>query len=632
MAGVSFSIMRHRNVFTLLLLLIGMLSIHAQKAVIKGVVTDGINNEPLPFANVIILGTENGTTTDLDGNYELFVEPGLYNVEASYIGYRNKVEYEVQVNLSQPKFLNFELEQSTEALAEVTVTTQDQFEKSAESPVSLNTLSINEIRRNPGGNQDISIVIQSLPGVASTPNFRNDIIIRGGGPNENKFYLDGIEIPSINHFATQGSSGGPVGLINVNLIKEVDLYTGAFPINQATGLSSVMDLSLKEGRTDKLGGIFQVGASEVGLTLEGPLGEKTNFMVSARRSYLQFLFSLLELSFLPTYNDFQFKVKHRINSKNQLTFIGLGAIDNFRLNLDANETLEQQYQLQALPVNEQWNYSIGMKYTHFAQNSYTNVILSRFMLNNTADKYLDNDESKTQLLDYRSREIENKLRVENFYRKNKWRARSGFGLEEAKYSTSTRDLRVPDGSLPVLYNSDLRLFKYSFFGSVTRSFWKERLSITAGIRGDGNTFNREMSNPLNQISPKLALSYNISSELSFNASYGIYYQLPPFTSLGFRQMGELVNEDLSYIRAEHYVAGLAYYFPWSAKFSVEGFFTRGTATIPLCFQILSVLPTWEVILGLLEMVRQNPLPEAGLMVWNSCISKSLIRGGSVPWP
>jgi hypothetical protein len=559
--------------FVLAVLSLGNLS--GQQGVIKGKVVDAVNNEPLPFANVIIRGTTNGATTDLDGNYELKVEPGLYNVEASFVGYRTKIEYEVQVTKAKPRFLDFELEQSSESLEEVTVSAQDQFEKIAESPVSLNRLGINEIRRNPGGNQDISIVIQSLPGVASTPNFRNDIIIRGGGPNENKFYLDGIEIPTINHFATQGAGGGPVGLINVNFLREVDLYTGAFPINQSNALSSVMDLRLKEGRSDKLGGIFQVGASEVGLTLEGPLGEKTTFLASARRSYLQFLFSLFELSFLPTYNDFQFKVKHKINDKNQITVLGLGAIDQFRLNLDANETLEQQFQLQALPVNEQWNYSIGAKYTHFGKRSFTNVILSRFMLNNTAEKYQDNDETSIKLLDYESQEIENKLRVENIFRSKNLRATTGFGFEEAKYNTETLDRQVPAGSPPIFYSSDLRIYKYSFFGSATRSFFEERLSLTLGLRGDGNTFNDNMANPLNQLSPKVALSYNINSELSFNANYAIYHQLPPYTTLGFRNtMGDLVNTDLKYIRSEHFVAGLTYYLPWSAKISVEGFYKR----------------------------------------------------------
>ena len=563
--------------FTKVLICISLLlssTAWAQKGSIRGRVYDEINNESLPFANVVVEGTTIGTTTDVDGNYVLELEPGLYNITASFVGYTNKTEYEVQVTRSRPAVINFALSEGNQTLEEVEVSAQDRITRKQESPVSVSTLGINEIQRNPGGNQDISLVIQSLPGVASTPNFRNDIIIRGGAPNENSFFLDGIEIPAINHFATQGSSGGPVGLINVNFIREVDLYTSAFPVEKANALSSVLDIKLKDGRSDKIGGIFQVGASEVGLTMEGPINEKTTFLASARRSYLQFLFSVLELPFLPTYNDFQVKVKHKFNDKNQLTFIGIGAIDQFKLNLDANETETQQFQLAFLPVNEQWNYSVGAKYTRFGENSYTNFILSRFMLNNSAYKYEDNDEvNGQQLLDYLSQEIENKLRIENFYRKDGWRVTSGFGFEETKYITSELDLRVPPGVAPRNYETDLRLFQYFAFANVNRSFLAERLNLNLGLRLDGNSFNSKTANPLNQISPKLALTYNFNSDLSFNANYSIYNQLPPNTTLGFRDtLGNLVNEDLTYISTQHLVAGFAYYLPFNAKVTIEGFY------------------------------------------------------------
>ena len=140
----------------------------------------------------------------------------------------------------------------------------------------------------------------------------------GGAPNENRFYLDDVEVPNINHFATQGSSGGPVGLINVNFIKEVDFYSGAFPANRGNALSSVMNFRQADGRDDRIGGTFLMGSSDFGVTLEGPVGDKTTFLVSARRSYLQFLFQALGLPFLPTYNDFQTKIKHKIDQKNEI--------------------------------------------------------------------------------------------------------------------------------------------------------------------------------------------------------------------------------------------------------------------------------------------------------------------------
>ena len=546
---------------------------YAQNGTIQGRVYNAINNEPLPYAAVLIQDSELGTTTDLDGLYKITgLKPGLYNIEVQFIGFKTKAIFEIPVSNAKPAQIDIPLEEESEQLQEVVVTVQNKFERSTESPVSVKKLGINEIQRNPGGNQDISRVIQSLPGVASSVAFRNDLIIRGGGPNENRFYLDGIEIPAINHFATQGSSGGPVGMINVNLIKDVDFYTSAFPSNRGNMMSSLMEINLKDGRKDKIGGIFQVGASEVGLTVEGPISEKTTFLASVRRSYLQFLFSVLELPFLPTYNDFQFKVKHNINRRNQITVLGLGAIDNFDLNLEANETPDQRYILNYLPVNEQWNYSIGAKYTNFREKSFTNVIVSRFMLNNTSTKFEDNNENNRQILDYKSQEIENKLRIENVFKSNSWNYTVGLNFEEAKYNTSTFNASVP-GGVPLDYSSNIRLYKWGLFGNVTNSFLNNRLDVSLGFRTDAINYNNRMQNMLNQFSPRVALSYRFTDAFSFNANWGIYYQLPPYTTLGYRNQGELVNRDLmNYIKSTHYVAGFEYLFKWNGRASVEGFY------------------------------------------------------------
>ncbi|GGH72184.1 MAG: TonB-dependent receptor [Bacteroidetes bacterium] len=557
---------------TLIAFLITTLSF--AQGVITGRVYDAGNNDPLPSAAIKVEGSDVATITDFDGLYTLNgLQPGLYNITVSILGYRTQTEYEVQVTNAKPAEINFAMSPSNEELEEVTVSAQNVFAKDAEAPVSLQKLGINEIQRNPGGNQDISRVIQSLPGVASSVAFRNDLIIRGGGPNENRFYLDGIEIPAINHFATQGSSGGPVGMINVNFIRDVDFYTSAFPSDRGNALSSVMEINLKDGRRDRVGGIFQVGASEVGLTLEGPISEKTTFLVSARQSYLQFLFSVLELPFLPTYNDFQFKIKSQLADNQQLTILGLGAIDRFKLNLDANETEEQRYLLNSLPVNEQWNYSIGAKYTYFQENGFTNVVLSRFMLNNTAYKYEDNDEAKRQLLDYQSQEIENKLRIEQIYKKATWQGTFGVGFEEAKYNTSTLDRQIPNFELQ--YDSDIRLYKYSIFANYAKRLLNERLSLSFGLRTDANTFSSSMNNPLDQLSPRIAVSYAINDEWSIDANWGIYYQLPPYTTIGYRDTtGNLVNTDIKYIRATHYVLGVSRTFTFNAKLSVEGFYKQ----------------------------------------------------------
>lgn len=560
--------------------LFSALSVLGQNGVVQGVVVDAINNEPLPYANILVVGTDIGTTTDINGQFTLDgLEPGLYTLQAQYVGYETGTQAEILVKNSKPATVTFKLNRAGDQLKEVVVKA-DPFKQSIERMVSSNTLGIAEIERNPGANRDISRVIQSLPGVASTVAFRNDIIIRGGGPNENRFYLDGVEIPVINHFATQGAGGGPVGIINVNLVNEATLTTAAWPANRGNALSSVLELSLREGRTDRLGGTFTLGATDVGLTAEGPIGKKANFIISARRSYLQFLFDVIGLPFLPTYTDLQFKVKYRPAKNHEFTLIGLGAYDEFELNLDANETELQRYLLDNLPVTPQWNYTRGLVYKNYRDNSYTTVVLSRSVLNNSAFKYQNNNASDPEnlLLDYNSEESENKLRIENTSRWNGFKINVGGNYELARYTNDTYNkLVTPAGIREITFNSELTLNKWGVFGQISRQFFNDRLSLSLGVRADAIDYSDATNNLLDQLSPRFSVGYTILKGLDINASVGRYYQLPPYTVMGYRDAdGTLVNKvnGLTYIQADHLVGGVAYTLPSNTKISVEGFYKK----------------------------------------------------------
>ena len=253
------------------------------------------NNEPVPFANIVIWGTNIGSSSDFDGNFIFAgLAPGFVELRVSAVGFKPYVSPSIMVTNARTAFLDIELEETAVELDGVVVKASP-FRRSEESPVSLQRIGIAEIEKNPGGNRDISRVIQSLPGVASTPAFRNDVIVRGGGPSENTFYLDGVEIPNLNHFATQGASGGPVGIINADFIREANFYSGAFPASKGNSLSSVLDFRLIDGNSERMKYRGAVGASDLALTLDGPLSDNTTFILSARRSYLQFLFSAIGL-------------------------------------------------------------------------------------------------------------------------------------------------------------------------------------------------------------------------------------------------------------------------------------------------------------------------------------------------
>jgi hypothetical protein len=576
--------MKLKSLITGVILTCQFCFVSAQTSTIKGRVFNSINNEAVPFANIFIDSTSVGTTSDFEGNYRITdLKPGTYSIICSFIGFKRQISFEVPVTSARTTTLDFALVEESTTLDQVVITASP-FNKREESPVSLRTISSSEIYRNPGGNRDISNVIQILPGVASSSSFRNDIIVRGGAPNENRFYLDGIEVPNINHFATQGSSGGPVGMINVNFIREVDFYAGAFPANRGNALSSILEFRQIEGNDESLKGTFMLGSSDVGMTLDGPMGKKSTFILSARRSYLQFLFKALGLPFLPTYNDFQYKQTIKVDKKNRITLIGLGAIDDFQLNTTANDDIVDEdairrnnYILGNLPVNTQWNYTVGANWKHFGSNSFQNLVVSRNHLNNRAVKYLGNiEQEEFLLLDYNSQEIENKLRLENTVRKNGWKLNMGVGYENATYTNSTYNKIVVDGEVAVIdFDSSLPINKFGVFSQISKELVKNKLLVSLGIRMDGNDYSEEMINPLDQLSPRLSASYSMTEKLNANFNVGRYFQLPPYTIMGYRDSnGLLANKEnnITYIQADHFIAGLEYNPSLLSKVTVEGFY------------------------------------------------------------
>jgi len=548
----------------------------AQKAALKGRVTEALTNEPMPFVNVIVSGTSIGSVTDDSGNFQLNgLNPGFVRVQASFIGYHSALSSEIEISNAKVAFVEIRMEKSDTQLEEVTISVSP-FRKTEESPVSLKTIGIAEIEKSPGANRDISKVIQSYAGVLSSPSFRNDIIIRGGGPSESRFYLDGVEVPNINHFATQGASGGAVGILNADLIREVNYYSGAFPSDRGNALSGIFEFAQVDGNADKTKFKGSLGASEVSATVDGPLNDKTTFIVSARRSYLKLLFTALKLPFLPTFNDMQFKVKTRFDAKNELTFIGLGAIDQNELNLDIqNPDDQQKYILSQLPTNNQWSYTLGAIYKHFREKSYQTLVVSRSQLNNTATKYLDNIESSpsNKILDYASQELENKIRYETNMRMDGFKANLGANIDFARYSNATLQKRFYDGNiLNVNYDTELNLIKYGLFGQISHEFLAERLTLSAGFRMDANNYSSGMNNPLKQFSPRVSASYKLTPEWSLNLNSGRYFQLPAYTTLGYQQNNQFVNKDnLKYISVDHFIGGLEFKPATAVQFSLEGF-------------------------------------------------------------
>ena len=546
--------------------------------VVKGRVYDVKNNEGVPFVNVVLYGTTLGVATDDNGHFRMENVPlGFARLEVSSVGYKTKLSEEFMVNTAAERNVEIGIEEAATALEQVTVTASP-FRRTVESPMSVQRIGIAEIEKNPGGNRDISKVLQSMPGVLSSPAFRNDFVVRGGGPAENRFYLDGVELPNLNHFATQGASGGVVSIVNIDFVKEVNFYSGAFPASRGNMMSSLLDFRQIDGNPDKIKVRATLGATDFGVSMDGPLAPKTTFIVSARRSYLQFLFGMIGLPFLPVYNDFQFKTVTRFNKKHELTLLGIGAYDVNNLNMDLKDPDDdQRYTLNWLPESKQWSYTVGAVYRYYGNGWQNQFVLSRSDLNNKVWKYRMNDESQPKVIDFKSGEAENKFRFEHSrIMKYDFRLNVGAGVEYATYdNTTSREMYTAGQPERLNYSRATDFFKWSVFGQLSKTFGEEKLSLSFGIRADGSSYGSAMNNMFRQLSPRASLSYSLSPKWFLNANIGHYYELPSYTTMGYaNESGLLVNRanGLKYISSTHYVAGIEFRPGPRTNITLEGFY------------------------------------------------------------
>ncbi len=579
-----------KNVLIIILLLVGFSANSQNLGTIQGQVIDLNTKAPLAFSKVFVEGTEKGAIADIDGNYKLELPVGTYTLRVSFVGYEAAKKFNIPVSSGNAETVNFELDQSSSELDKVDVVYQnDKIARTTDmvTPLSVQKLTSVEIESNPGGNFDVSKVVQTLPGVGGSSGGaqRNDIIIRGGAPNENVYYLDGIEIPVLNHFQTQGSSGGAQGILNVSFIEDLKLSSSAFDARYDNALASTFVIKQRQGNREKLSGNLRASFTESVVTLEGPMGKKNDFLLSGRTSYLDLLFTLIDLPIRPNFTDYQFKTTFRPDNKTTINILGLGAFDRFNFAATKEDNDETEYLRRSLPFITQWNYTTGLSINKRIDGGFLNVALSRNMFDNRLDQFQDarNGEEEFRNFLLNSQEIENKFRFDfNKYTKG-WKYSFGVAAQYVKYNYELYNklsdaVYGSDGSLispEIAINSQTSIdfAKFGAFGQVSKNFFKKKLLVSAGVRSDMNTFTDKGLNPLETISPRLSLAYHLTEKIDITASIGSYYKIPTYTSLGYRDAGGvLVNRDLDYIQSDHYVLGAQWLPKDGIRITAEGFY------------------------------------------------------------
>ncbi len=553
--------------FTTLLVFLFTLSLTAQESQQKltgkivGHVKNYATKEAVVSATVVIQGTTLGAATDLDGNFVINNVPiGTYVLRASALSFQTMVRTDVVVSVGKPADIHFELMESTVELEGVTVTTE-YFQKSPDAPISVQTLGAEEIRRLPGGLEDVVRAISILPGVAQVQNGRNDLIVRGGAPSENLFVIDNIEVANINHFGTQGASGGPLSFINLDFVDQTSFKTGGFGAKYGDKLSSVLTIDLKDGREDRLGGKATISASQFGLNLEGPTDENGSFLFSARRSYLDFIFKAAGFGFVPEYWDFLGKVTYKLSPKDQLNILGILALDNVKL---FNDTEEKRFDNSRILASDQTQALGGVSWRHLFNKGFTNVTLSQTY---NGYNFVQNDSLLNPIFKSASDEYETSLRGDIVMQLNK-ESELSFGLQ-GKFVDFNSNIILPipfstnfGQLLTVNSTLDTTAIKSAVYGQWSQSL-ASNVRMTLGARLDYfNLINEQFS-----FSPRFSLSYAPNEVLTFTGSIGQYHQAPSYIWL----VANPVNRNLNYVAVTQYVVGTEYLLRSDVKISLEAY-------------------------------------------------------------
>jgi hypothetical protein len=386
----------------LILLLLALPVWAAGTSSITGTVIDARSNEPLIGVNVVVQGTQFGASSDLAENFVINKVPvGQYQLRFDYIGYTSVIKTDVVVKISRPTEVNAQLQETLLEGESVTVTA-GYFVEEEKIQTSSIALTREEIRRFPGGFEDVVRTVSTLPGVAiNNAGGRNDLLVRGGGPSENMYLINNIEVPNINHFGTQGNSSGSLSFVNLDFVEDVTFSTGGFSAQYGDKLSSVLALKMVQGKARQLEGSATISATQYGLNFQTPLTKNGNLIFSARKSYLDLIFKAAGLPFVPIYTDFNILLNYDLSPKDKFFFLGLSAINH----VDRDQSsLEKRVTNAGLLDNSQYQGISGVNYRRLLNSGYLDVTLSTNLnifrlsqLDENEDEYFNSDVTEQEI-------------------------------------------------------------------------------------------------------------------------------------------------------------------------------------------------------------------------------------------
>lgn len=534
---------------------------------LSGTVLNATTQAPLPGVTVTIMDSKLGAVSNREGKFTIrAIPPGIYRVKAAGIGFEPVIIADVVIGTGKPAQLTIELKEVAIAVEGIEVTASS-FRKTPESITSTQYLNAEDVRRAPGVQEDVIRAVALLPGVAVTQAGRNDLVVRGGAPFENLFVVDNIEVPNINHFGSQGATGGPLTLVNIDFVREVQFSAGGFGARYGDRVSSFTNISLRDGNDERFSGQANLSATGFGLRVEGPLGGSGSYMLNVRRSYLDFLFKAFGFSFIPQYWDATFKASLKLNDNNYLSFLTIGALDNVSVN---NTSDDDKFNNSRVTFSDQNQYFSGITWKHLFEKGFMTLTLGRTF---SAYRTRQQDSTLNDLFRNNSDEGENSLNWNVIWQLSPT-SELNFG-NTAKFASRLRYdafvrgfLRRDTAGVPreLSVDTSFTALRNGTFAALTTEL-VSGLKTTLGLRLDYYNY---LQSSL-YFSPRLTLSYALTETSALNMSAGRYYQSPSYIWL----IGDASNvQSLSALHADQLVLGYEHQLSEDMKFQVEGFYKK----------------------------------------------------------
>ena len=565
----------------------------AQSGIIKGKVLDKQSELPLMGASVELLGAEmsKGVVTDFDGYFTITGVPiGRQTIRVSYIGYETSTIPDIEVSTGKDVDITVVLTESFGSLDEIVLTSSTNKIRSLNkfSGVSARQFGVKEVGRYAGGRSDVARLASNFAGVASPDDSRNDIVVRGNSPTGLLWRVEGIPIPSPNHFSALGTTGSPVSALNPNLLKNSDFITSAFPAEYGNAIGGVFDLGFRNGNKDEYEYSFQMGAF-TGLegTAEGPLNRKNNgsFLVAARYSLIG-LIGGAGTSDTPNYADLSFNLnlgKSKLGTFSLFGIMGTSSIDLIGEDFDEDDLFsaedENSYVTSNIAV-------LGAKHLlNIGEKSYLKTVLAGAS-NSSAfeeDRIIDLDTDSERIIRFaESNNEETRITFSTLFNtkiNNKLTLRTGLLLENfsADLNRKQRDEQEDlngDGD-PDLVTIRSINGSYNVFQPYIQTKYRltEKLTLNTGIHTMYSDLNKQFV-----VEPRASMSYKIHPKHTINLGYGLHHQniATPLLFLNEEVNGVITNpnENLDFVRSQHYVLGYDVKIAPSWRAKIETYYQK----------------------------------------------------------